>query len=63
MPGGEDYFGIVNGCIQNRQGANHTLLGGLGACPPRKKICPEIEFGGFWYVADYPTVVFKITVN
>ena len=27
---------------------------------PRKDGCPEIESGGFWQLADYPTLVFRI---
>ena len=27
-----------------------------------KNSCPEIESGGFWQLADYPTLVFKIIV-
>ena len=26
----------------------------------KKNSCPEIESGGFWQLADYPTLVFKI---
>ena len=40
------------------------FYGGLGHASPekfRKNSCPEIESGGFWQLADYPTLVFKIT--
>ena len=40
------------------------LGGGWGYAPTeicRKYSCPEIESGGFWQLADYPTHVFKIT--
>ena len=67
MLGGEHFLGIENVC-ETDVGANHTLQGGLGACPPsppesfeEKNSCPEIESGGFWQLADYPILVFKIT--
>ena len=33
-----------------------------GGHPPGncKNGCPEIESGGFWQLADYPTLVFRI---
>ena len=39
--------------------------GGMPPPPPKKFLgCPEIESGGVWqihvYVADYPTLVFRI---
>ena len=38
------------------------LLGGSGGMPPPRKLsCPETESGEFWQLADYPTLVFKIT--
>ena len=30
------------------------------ASPPGNFGCPEIESGGFWQLADYPTLVFRI---
>ena len=38
-------------------------IGGLGACPKKslENTCPEIDSGGFWHLADYPTLVSKTT--
>ena len=27
-----------------------------GYAPPESVCCPDIEFGGFWQLADYPTL-------
>ena len=55
---GGHFFGIVNVCMQNnRHCANHAVW---GHAPPEKNSCPETESGGFWQLADYPTLVLKL---
>ena len=64
MLGGGTLFGDRK-CVRNRRWCKSHPSGGLGACPPpqenfEKNSCPEIKSGGFWQLADYPILVFKI---
>ena len=53
------FFGIVNMYVKQTLCKSCPSRG--HAPPPEKNSCPETESGGFWQLADYLTLVFKIT--
>ena len=57
---GQDHR-VVNVCVRNRCCANHALSGGLGACPPPRKITTTV--GGREELHTVPNWSFAIKIS